>query len=371
MNKKEISELSRRFKPEKANIGRIYGCYVNSSKEVISNLDESIALMPQEEAEQYLALLKKVLSGSIGRNLTDIVFSTEQVADSDEHRLLMALRDDKADARQAFFQQVIENLDMGDCNYLILCANDVYDVPFRGHGDVDRSVRDYAAGDSDQVFRYFICAVCPVKDGKLELGYFSGENEFHNCLARQIVGAPELGFLFPAFDNRASNIYNALFYSRKPDEMHYEFIEGVFNVDLEMTSAEQREGFEYILTESVDCSMDTVRAIHEQLKAKVDEAEEQLALSSSDLGAILSDCGVSEDQATAFKELYTERFGKAALNPENIVDLRRLEIKSGDVTITVAPDQSYLIESREIDGKKYIMIPADGGAELNGFTVRV
>ena len=153
--------------------------------------------------------------------------------------------------------------------------------------------------------------------------------------------------------------------------MRYSIIEGVFHVDLEMTSAEQREGFEYILTESVDCSMDTVRAIHEQLKAKVDEAEEPLALSSSDLGAILSDCGVSEDQATAFKELYTKRFGKAALNPENIVDLRRLEIKSGDVTITVAPDQSYLIESREIDGKKYIMIPADGGAELNGFTVRV
>ena len=224
MNKKEISELSRRFKPEKANISKIYGCYVNgSSKEVISLLDESIALMPQEESEQYLAFLKKTLSGSLGRNLTDIVFSTEQVADSEEHRLLMALREDNADARQAFFRKVIENLDMGDTNYLILCANDTYDVPFHSHGDVDRSAKDYASGESDQVFRYFICAVCPVKDGKLELGYFSGENEFHNCLAKQIVGAPELGFLFPAFDNRVSNIYNALFYSRKPDEMHYEF----------------------------------------------------------------------------------------------------------------------------------------------------
>jgi hypothetical protein len=133
LNKKEISELSRRFKPEKANISRIYGCYVNSNKEVISYLDESLALMPQEEAEQYLAFLKKVLSGSMGRNLTELVFSTEQVTDSDEHRMLMALRDDKADARQAFFQAVIDSVDMGDSNYLILCANDVYDVPRRGH----------------------------------------------------------------------------------------------------------------------------------------------------------------------------------------------------------------------------------------------
>lgn len=376
MNKKEISELSRRFKPEKANIGRIYGCYVNSSKEVISYIDESVALMPQEEAQQYLTILKKTLSGSLGRNLTDIVFSTEQVAGSEEHKLLMELRDDRADARQSFFQKVIDSLDMGDNNYLILCANDVYDVPYRGHGDVDKSAQEYASGESDQVFRYFVCAVCPVKDGKLELGYFVGENEFHNCLAKQIVGAPELGFLFPAFDNRTTNIYNALFYSRKPDEMHYEFIEGIFHTDLAMTPAEQREAFESILSDSVDCSMDTIRSVHEQLSAKVAEHaeskdEEPLTVSCGDISSILADCGVNEEQLSAFQKSFTERFGKVLLNPENIVDTRHFEVKAGDVTITVTPEQSFLIETREVNGRKYIMIPADGGAELNGFAVKV
>ena len=376
MNKKEISELSRRFKPEKANIGRVYGCYVNSSKEVISYIDESVALMPQEEAQQYLAILKKTLSGSLGRNLTDIVFSTEQVAGSEEHKLLMELRDDRADARQSFFQKVIDSLDMGDNNYLILCANDVYDVPYRGHGDVDKSAQEYASGESDQVYRYFVCAVCPVKDGKLELGYFVGENEFHNCLAKQIVGAPELGFLFPAFDNRTTNIYNALFYSRKPDEMHYEFIEGIFHTDLAMTPAEQREAFESILSDSVDCSMDTIRSVHEQLSAKVAEHaeskdEEPLTVSCGEIISILADCGVNEEQLSAFQKSFTERFGKVLLNPENIVDTRHFEVKAGDVTITVSPEQSFLIETREVNGRKYIMIPADGGAELNGFAVKV
>ena len=375
MNKKEISELSRRFKPEKANIGRVYGCYVNSSKEVISNIDESLAMMPQEEAQQYLTILKKTLSGSLGRNLTDIVFSTEQVAGSEEHRLLMALREDKAEARQSFFQKVIDSLDMGD-NYLMLCANDVYDVPYRGHGDVDKSAQEYASGESDQVYRYFVCAVCPVKDGKLELGYFVGENEFHNCLAKQIVGAPELGFLFPAFDNRTTNIYNALFYSRKPYEMHYEFIEGIFHTDLAMTPAEQREAFESILSDSVDCSMDIIRSVHEQLSAKVAEHaesknEEPLTVSCGDISSILADCGVNEEQLSAFQKSFMERFGKVLLNPENIVDTRHFEVKAGDVTITVSPEQSFLIETREVNGRKYIMIPADGGAELNGFAVKV
>lgn len=360
MNKKEISELSRRFKLEKANISKIYGCYVNSNKEVISYLDESIGLMPQEEAEQYLAFLKKVLSGAPGRNLTDIVFSTEQVSDSDEHRMLMALRDDKDDARKSFFQAVIDNLDMGDSNYLILCANDAYDVPRRGRSD----------GESDQVFRYFVCAICPVKDGKLELGYYSGENEFHNCLARQIVGAPELGFLFPAFDNRSTNIYNALFYSRRPDEIHYEFIEGVFRVDLAMTPAEQREAFESILDEAVECRIDVVRAVNEQLKAKVDEAEESISVSCADLSAILADSGATEEQLKTFKEAYNDRFGQTTLNPENIVDIRHFEMKAGEIKISVSPDQSFLVETREIDGKKYIMIPA-AEVELNGLPVKV
>ncbi len=376
MNKKEISELSRRFKPEKTNIGKIYGCYVSSSKEIISYIDESFALMSEEEAQQYLTLLRKVMSGTIGRNLTDIVFTTEQVADSSEHSLLMALRNDKADARQMFYQAVINCLDMSDNNYLILCANDIYDIPQRGQGNNDRTFPDYASGESDQVFRYFICAICPVKDGKPELGYFFGENEFHSCLTKQIVGPPELGFLFPTFDNRATNIYNALFYTRNPDEMHYDFIEAIFKTDLPMSPTEQREAFESILCDSVECSMDVIRAVHEQLTARVIEhnenrAEEPLTVSCRDISSILADCGITEEDLNKFKKSYENQFGNAALNPENIVDTRHFELKAGEVTITVAPEQSFLIETRELDGKKYIMIPADSGTELNGFAVKV
>ena len=132
MNQRELGELRRRFRPEKSAISRVYGCYVNSSREIIAYIDQSLGLMPQEEAEKYLGLLKKALSGTLGRNLIDIVFSTQQVADSEEHRLLSALRNSElkdAEAREAFYQKVIAALDMGESNYLILLAHDVYDVP--------------------------------------------------------------------------------------------------------------------------------------------------------------------------------------------------------------------------------------------------
>ena len=135
MNQKELSELRRRFRPEKSAISHIYGCYVNGSREIISYLDEPMGMMPQEEAEKYLGLLKKALSGTLGRNLVDIVFSTQQVMDSDEHRFLMGLRDSQLKdgaLRQSFYDKVIASLDMDGSNYLILLAHDAYDVPYKG-----------------------------------------------------------------------------------------------------------------------------------------------------------------------------------------------------------------------------------------------
>lgn len=376
MTQKELGELRRRFRPDKNAISRIYGCYVNSNKEVISYLDESIGTMPQEEMEKYLSLLKKGLSGVLGRNLIDIVFSTQQVADSDEHRLLRSLRDSQlkdAEAREQLYQTVIESLDMEDSNYLILLAHDAYDVPHRGKDDEPQ------ADASDEVFSYIVCCVCPVKDGKLELGYFSGDNEFHSSVAQQIVAPPELGFLFPAFDDRAANIYNALFYSRKPDEIHHEFIDAVFRTEAPMSAAEQKEAFQSALAGALDdtCSMEVVQAVHERLREKIEQHKESknpepLSVSAREIGEILQESGVAEERVNAFREQCEEQFGgSVALNPENIIDARRFEVKTADATVSIDPERSYLVETRIIDGRKYILIPADEGVEVNGMAVDI
>ena len=375
MNQKEIAELRRRFRPDKSAVSRIYGCYVNgSSKEIVSDLDEPLSLMPEEEAEKYLSLLKKALSGTLGRNLLDIVFSTQQVADSDEHRLLTALRSSAlkdAGARAAFYQKVIQALDMGEGNYLILLAHDAYDVPHRG-GD-----GALQADASDEVFQYILCCVCPVKSCKMELGYFPGENEFHSCAAGQVVSPPELGFLFPAFDDRAANIYNALFYSRSADQLHQEFIDAVFHTEPPMSAAEQREAFESALSDALEdeCLMDVVQSVHEQLREKIEQHRESrdpepLAVTAQEVGGILQRCGVAQQRLDAFQVRCDEYFGEnAALNPSNLIDSKRFEVKAAEITITIPPECSYLVETCVIDGRKYLLIPAGEGVEVNGLAV--
>ena len=376
MNQKELNEIRRRFKLDKNAISKIYGCYVNSNKEIISYVDASMGLMSQEEQEMYLGLLKKSLSGALGRNLMDIEFSTAQVADSDEHRLLQTIRQtglqDK-NSREELCRRIIDATDMGETNYLILLAADTYDVPYRGRDD---ELMDDA---SETVYKYFVCSICPVKAPTLELKYSNEDSGFHSASTGHIALAPELGFLFPAFDGRAANIYNALFYSKNAAELHQEVIDAVFRTQPPLSAEEQKNVFSTALGDTLqkDCSYDVVQSVHEQLWERIAEHKESknpevLTLSIREVGDVLTNSGVSEEKVEAFQQECRRQYGEdVTLNPKNIIDSGKFRITTPDVKIAVAPEYSHMIEARAIDGRRYILIPADEGVEINGIGVNI
>ena len=376
MNQKELNELRRRFRPDKNNFSRIFGCYVNSNREIISWVDTSMGLMRQEEQEMYLALLKKSLSGALGKNLVDVVFSTQQVADSDEHRLLQTLRQTELKdppSRETLCRKIIECIDMGETNYLILLAADAYDVPHRGKDD------ELQHDASSEVFKYFVCSICPVKAPTLELRYDLDQSEFHSSSTGYIASSPELGFLYPAFDSRTANIYNVLFYSKNAAELHEEVIDALFRVEPPMSAVEQKNVFDTALADTLekDCSYDVVQSVHEQLRGRIQEHKESrdpapLELTVGDVGGILSESGVSEEKVESFRRECEKQYGEnAALNPKNILGTGKFEITTPEVKITVAPENSYLIEARMIGGRRYLLIPADDGVEVNGVSVNI
>lgn len=375
MNQKEISELRRRFRADKSNISRIYGCFVNTNKEIVAYIDSSLGMLKQEEQEIYLARLKKCLSGAQGRNLIDIEFSTQQVVDSEEHRLLSKLRSTQcqdADAREALYRKVIDVLDMEQSNYVILLASDSYDVPHRGADDEEFSEA------SAEVFTYFVCAVCPVKEATADLRFFYDVSEFHIASSGPLLGNTALGFLFPAFDDRSANIYNALYYAQKPDMLHEEFIDAVFRTEPPMSAPDQRNAFHTALADALEseCSYGVVQTVNEQLRERVElhKAEknpELLSLDAREVENILRRGGVSEPHVEAFGKAVRESFGEdAALQPGNLVD-KKFEIVTPNVKITMAPEFSELVQTRVIDGRKYILIPADEGMEVNGVAVEI
>lgn len=377
MNQNELKEIRRRFRPDQDNISHIYGCYVNAAKEIVTRIDMSLGLMDQEETEMYYKILKKTLSGTLGRNLIGIEFSTAQVEASDEHRLLQALRTSHLSdesMRELMYERIIEALELGDESYVILMASDSYDVPYKGGDD---QVFDEG---SSEVFDYFICCVCPVKDAKAALRYRSEERAFRGSSTGHVLGAPEIGFMFPAFDDRCANIYSLLYYSHSVSQIHDEFIKGIFNVEeIPMSAGAQKEAFGGSLSAALgtDCSLEVIQAVHEDIREKLaihkESNEPELPeIYIEDVDDILRKSGVPDEKINSFNEECHKQLGESrAFNPGNLVETKKFEMVTPEVKITVDPEYAYRIKAKVIDGEKYILIPADGSLEVNGIEVSV
>ena len=303
MNDKEIGELRRHLRRDRSNMTNLYGCYVNDQKEIISQFEQSLGMMPENEAEKYFALLKRTLSGTNGKNLIDISFKTSQVADSPEHQLLMGLRDSRCkdeELRNRLCKKIIDSVSF-DGNYLILMAGETYDVPFKSKDD------SFRKEESEESYTFFICAVCPVKQTKANLHYVAEEKTFHDGAMNMMVSAPALGFLFPAFDGRSTNIYNALMYSRDIKNGHEAFVESLFNIIPPKCAADQKKSFEALLTASLgeECSLDVVQTVHNEIRERIEMHKEAkvadpLMISKEEVKDVLSQCGVSDSHMAKF-----------------------------------------------------------------------
>lgn len=367
---KEISEIRRHIRRDRANMLYLYGCYVNDNKEIVSTFRQGFGTMPENEADQFFALFKKCLSGSLGKNLIDIAFRTRQVAEGPEHKLLMTLRGSRLkneEALHAFYRKVVESVAING-EYLILIGCDAYDVPFKSD-----------AFNSDEVFQYLLCAICPVKRIKPALEYKTTEKEVHDSAIAQRLGAPVLGFMFPAFDDRSTNIYNALLYTKDAGDNHDSFVSAVFNA-LPFTPAEQqKQNFEALLGSSLDdeCSLDVIRAVYDDIDGRImlhKEARvpDPLMISKGDITSVLRAEGVSEEKIASFSVNYDSVFGfDAEVLAKNLIDQKKFEVKTPDVTIKVAPDRTNLVETRIIGGVKYILVCVDEDVEANGTRVAI
>ena len=375
MNKKEISEIRRRFKPDKSSISRVRGCFVNDAKEIISHFDQSFGQLSEEECEMILNNLRKTLSGDPGKTLYNIEFDTDQVGKGEEHKLLMTLRKSSLSDNKAvekLYAKIIESYQV-EGSFLILLASDAYDVPYRS-ADGER-----LSDASDEVFSYFLCSVCPVKYTKPTLGYITQDSALKCLKPNCTVSNPEIGFMFPSFDDRSTNLYGALFYTKDSSDSHELFTHTIFNQRIPMPAGVQQTTFESILVDTLgeDCSYHVVQAIQSRLNQMVEahqisEDPDPLFLRSSDVVEVLDDCDVTEDHVEAFTREFDRFFGKGgAVNPANIAHTGQTKLSLPDISVSVKSDCSHLVETRVIDGVPYVLIRADEGVEVNGVQIHI
>lgn len=371
MTDRELREIKRRFRPDKCNISRIVGCFVNSNKQILYKITQPLGLGDSAVSERLLSVMRRAITGSIGTNLNSIDFSTKEVSESEEHKLLMTLRATglgDAGALDRLYSKIADTLEL-DSNYAILLANDVYDVPERGSDGEER--------DSTTQFSYVVCAICPVKDAPEALTFREADSLFHASSAAGILSSPELGFMFPAFDGRAANIYGALYYTRSKSSAYGSFTERVFGHPAPMPPAHQKAAFSEGLSSALsdECDLALVRAMHAAVGEMVEAHKESrdpepLTLTKHTVKEMLTALGVDGEKIERFGETMDERFGKgAAVSPRNVISHNKFDLKMPEVKISISPEYRDYISTREIGGERYITIKVTGPVEINGIAV--
>lgn len=372
MNKKEVAEIKKQFTPNNCAITRICGCYVDGEKEKKTELKEAFLSLPEEEMFKYFDIFRKCLSGSIGKNLINMDFPLETESAGGTQEFLLRLRNSHLtdDALlEEFYDKVIEFYDYGE-NYLILLIHSVYDVP----GKSTDGAEMFDA--SDEVYDYIMCAICPVKLSKPGLSYHAQENCFHERIRDWIVELPADGFLFPAFNDRGTDIHSLLYYSKNAKEYREAFTTLLLGCTPPLPAAVQKETFNLLVEETLgeNCGYDVVKNIQENLHELVEQNAdnpEPVVLDKAEVKYLLAKSGVEEDALQDFDKRYEETAGEdQELLVSNIASTKKFEIKTAEISIQVSPEFADLIETRIIDGRKCIVIGVDDQVQINGISAK-
>lgn len=372
MIKQEISEIKKLLTQNNCSITRICGCYVDGEKNKKTELKQAFLALPEEEMFKYFEILRKTLSGTLGKNLLTLEFPLDSENYGGTQEFLLRLRDSKLKddtLLEAFYDKIIETYEYVG-NYLILLVHDVYDVPGRTTDGIDME------DASDEVYEYLLCCICPVNLSKPGLSYNAEENTFQNRIRDWVVGMPETGFLFPAFNDRCADIHSTLYYSKDSEELKENFVEQMLGCPLPLSAGGQKETFQALIEETLGetCDMEMVKNIHEKLNEMVEEHKEEpepLVLDKNEVKTLFASSGVSNEKLEEFDHCFDETAGeKTSLVVNNVINTRTFEVKTPDVVIKVKPDRTDLIETQTINGRECLVIELGGNVEVNGITLR-
>lgn len=372
MNKKEILEIRKQFTPANCAITRICGCYVDHEKTKKMESKEAFLSLPEEEAFKYFDIFKKTLSGTVGKNMLNLEFPLDAEMPGGTQEFLLKLRESKLEddmLLEEFYDKVIATYDYAE-NYYIILIHAMYDIP----GKSTDGMEMFDA--SDEVYEYLLMSICPVSLSKAGLSYNAEDNRIQDRIRDWIVDMPAKGFLFPAFNDRSTDLHSVLYYTKKSEDLQPELIDQLLGAKMPMSADTQKETFQMIIEDTLgeDGDYETVRNIHETLNDLIEEHKEEpepLSLDKTEMKKIFEQSGVDAEKMENFDRNFEENAGeKASLLATNIAETRKFNIETPDVVIKVNPDRADLVETRIIDGRQCLVIPVDDHIEVNGISVR-
>lgn len=369
----EVLEIKKRIKKDDDSTVKIRGCYVTGSeKEKVTYISDYLSNLPEEEQHKYIELLRKGLSGTLGKNLLNLEFDNE--SDESPQQSLLGLRASEfksPEVLDSFYDYIIDNLDYVG-NYLILLMYDSYDVPVKTSDNIKMD-------DSTEVFNYILCCICPVNLSKPGLSYHEDTNQIQNRDRDWVVDPPCVGFMFPAFNDRSTDIHNLLYYVKSTKELYPEFMTDGLGCKEKIPSDQQKQIFQSIIEETIINEpgynlVEVVRDINENLVEMIDNnvSEEPVVLDKDGVKDLFKRSGIQEELLEKVEKKYTEDIGEnIELIADSIKEDKSFEVKTNDVVVKMKTSNADNIKIKMVDGRKCLVVPIDTDIEVNGIMSRI
>ena len=419
MRKKDILELKKRLKKDYCTFTKMCGCYVNGEKNVILKFRETFLNLEEDDYFKFLEIARKVLSGTIGNNILELNFPLNEDLINEKQVSLMQLKNSKLkddSILDDFYNSIIDSYDYTG-NFLILVFHDAYDV-------ITKTKDNLKLDESEEVYEYVLCAICPVSLSEPGLRYYEDEHKIKARIRDWVVNPPTNGFVFPAFIDRSTDVNSVMYYTKNAKDPHPELMEKALGCSSKQTATIQKETFQSIIKDSLDADeekadkifmevQDNLSAMIEEHNAIYEDTDsEPKTLTNKDIQNLLIESGVPEEVTTKIEESYVESFGDDLPLAENLIDAKVLkaneqrkkeehlekqvailqtrleEVKKEvaadnndeeyvnleednpeyDVILQVKPEKVPQIKSEIIDGQKCIIIPINENeqATVNG-----
>ncbi|MBD9219413.1 MAG: DUF4317 domain-containing protein [Clostridiales bacterium] len=356
MTKKDILELKRRMKKEVCTFTKLCGCYVDGNKNIILKINETFLNLKDEEFFKYLDIAKKALSGTIGNNLLELEFAPVGEGEDSMQSFLLGIRDSKLKNEallDRLYEKIIEKYDYTG-NYLILLFHDAYDV-------VIKTSDNNKLDESEEVYDYVLCAVCPVELSKAALGYREDENRIGARMRDWVVGMPEVGFLYPAFTDRSTDIHAVMYYTKDAKETHTEFMEEILGCKSRRSGTEEKESFKSVIENVIgddEQSNEVFIKLQKNLNYMIEEEEalnygskEPLMLTNSSVKELMEDTDISDEIKGKIEKAYDETFGEEPPEAKNLLDKKALE-QSAKRDRTVELEKQVNVLKQQLENKK-------------------
>jgi len=368
MNKREISEIKRTLTPANCAITRICGCYVDGEKNKKSEFTEAFLALPEDDMFKYFDILRKILSGQLGKNLLNIETPVAENQDNILYQLRKSELKDQGLLNE-FYDRIIDSYYCSS-NYLILLVIGIYDIPGKCTDEID--MEDV----SEYVYRHIMCAICPVDLAKPALSYNEQDGLFENRLRDWIVDKPDVGFLYPVFNDRSTDIHNTLFYTKSDKELQTGVIKEVLSGNEILSAVEQKDTFVELL-EDIQLSFEQIKLVNFNLNEMIEDYKgesEILVLDKELLRKFMVQSNLDIDQLKRFDESYGEIIGEnTILIASNIADTKNFKVELSDIKVQINPyciDDISVLENA--DGKYLTIKLSDGDSvTVNGACVNL